>query len=151
MLKKLVVWILVTNAVLFSLAAKSSPVWYKDDPWKLSSAIVHYPTTAANYYKHVVYRGTETSLDEYLFYWGIKAKVYKQDIAKTEVEIKGESLMLDNDKQKPWAICHLIYFNNGEDLPEVTCVATNSNGEPLDRNILNSAYRQTVYQKTTGL
>jgi hypothetical protein len=151
MWKKIAIGILVTNTVLFSLAATSSPVWYKDNPWKLTSAISHYPTIAADYYKHVVYKGTETSLDEYLFYWGIKARVFKQDISRTEVEMKGESLMLDNLNQKPWAICHLVYFNNGEDLPQVTCVATNTNGEPLDRNILNPAYRQTVYQKTTGL
>lgn len=135
--KRLGSGLVVCFAVLSSTTATADSI--DNNPWKLKSAIVITPAPHAGYYKHVIFQGDTQDLEEYVNYWGIKAKVYYDFSVTGGQEIRG---VHDVGAGRLWGVCQEIKW--GPTHP-VVCLAIDSRGRALDRNIYRADYRWSVY------
>lgn len=136
-MKRLLSKLIVSFAVLSSTAAITGSI--DNNPWKLKSAIVITPAPHAGYYKHVIFQGDMQDLEEYVNYWGIKAKVYYDFTVTGGEEIRGVN---DVGSGRLWGVCQEI--KSGPTHP-VACIAVDSKGRALDRNIYRADYRWNAY------
>lgn len=124
---------LLTFSSFISVAKAES--WMERNPWTLKTPVVASPSYTSGYYKHVVFQGSANELNSYVQYWGLNAYVFAE--GKTKVA----ELSFGNGRR--WAVCHLTAYD--EYYNTVTCVAVNSQGSSLDRNIYRQSYRTNVY------
>ncbi len=125
--------VLILSFSVSSTAKANS--WIEHNPWKLRTPVVASSSYTDGYYKHVIFQGNVNELDNYVQYWDLNVYMFLE--GKTKVS-EGS---FGNGRQ--WAVCHSTIYN--EDYNTVTCVAVNSKGRALARNIYRQNYRTNVY------
>lgn len=136
-LKRLLSGLFVSFTLLSGTTVKADSI--DSNPWKLNSAIVITPAPHAGYYKNIIFQGDTQDLEEYLKYWGIKAKVYYDYSITGGYVIRG---VRDAGSGRLWGVCQEI--KSGPTHP-VVCVGVDSTGRALDRNIYRADYRWSAY------